>query len=253
MVAPRKEEGMQHSLTRRRFVERAGAVAVAAGAAGALGIEPATGAPGARLDRVRWISPRGTLEVMDDYNLWVPIKMGYFKRLGIDVQMIAGPLSDALASAKFVGQNKADLGYPSPGVLTAAIDAGVPVIGVWEMIAGQVFNFSVRPDSSIRSVKDLAGKRISLGNNGWRVIVDPILTEVGVKPSSVKYVTAGAQWAQAVSQGKADAALSWEGLRAQWKGQGLNLRHLPARRSRRCPRTCTTRARRTSTTRSART
>jgi NitT/TauT family transport system substrate-binding protein len=111
-------------------------------------------------------------------------------------------------------------------VLTAAIDAGVPVIGVWEMIAGQVFNFSVQPDSPIKTVKDLAGKRISLGNNGWRVIVDPILIEVGVKPSTVRYVTAGAQWGQAVSQGKADAALSWEGLRAQWTGQGLKLRHL---------------------------
>ena len=53
---------------------------------------------GATLETVRWISPRGTLQVMDDFNLWVPIKMGYFKELGIDVELIAGSVADALAS-----------------------------------------------------------------------------------------------------------------------------------------------------------
>src|SRR5580765_3444130 len=77
------------------------------------------------LETVRWISPRGTLQVMDDFNLWVPLKMGYFKTLGIDVKMIAGSVTDALASTKFVAQNKADMGYPSPGVLTASIDSGM--------------------------------------------------------------------------------------------------------------------------------
>ena len=37
---------------------------------------------------------------------------------------------------------------------------------------------------------------------------------------------AGAQWTQAVATGKADAALTWEGLRAQLKGQGLKLKYL---------------------------
>jgi NitT/TauT family transport system substrate-binding protein len=92
--------------------------------------------------------------------------------------------------------------------------------------ACQVFNFAVQKGSPIKHPRQLAGKRISLGSAGWRVIVDPILVEVGVKPTSVRYVTAGAQWAQAVAQGKADAALSWEGLRAQWKGQGLEFDYL---------------------------
>ena len=67
---------------------------------------------------------------MDDFNLWVPIKMGYYKKLGIEAKLIAGPISDALASTKFVAQNQADMGYPSPGVLTASIDGGIPVKSV---------------------------------------------------------------------------------------------------------------------------
>jgi NitT/TauT family transport system substrate-binding protein len=220
------DELFESTLTRRGLVVRGAQAGAALSLGSLLGAGSAFAAADAATGTVRWISPRGTLEVMDDYNCWIPIKMGYFKQLGVNVKMIGGPLGDALAAAKFVGQNQADMGYPSPGVLTTSIDAGVPVISVWEMISGQVFNFAVKKGSAIKSPKQLAGKRISLGSAGWRVIVDPILVEVGVKPSSVRYVTAGAQWAQAVAQGKADAALSWEGLRAQWKGQGLDFDYL---------------------------
>jgi len=185
---------------------------------------PQTEAP-KTLTKFTFISPRGTLEVMDDYNLWVPIQMGYFKELGLDVDMEPGPL-DAFAVTKFVDQKKADIGYPSPGILTSSVDTGMDIIMVYEMMVGQVFDFAVKQDSPIQSVKDFAGKTISLGSAGWQVIVDPILVEAGLDPKSVTYVAAGDQWGQAVALGKADVALTWEGLRAQWDAQGLGLRYL---------------------------
>ena len=196
----------------------AGSLLTAGGAFGAAG--------GGQLETVRWISPRGTLQVMDDFNLWVPLKLGYFKGLGIEAELIAGSLSDALATTKFVAQNRADMGYPSPGVLTASVDSGIAVKSVWDMISGQVFNFALPADSKITSPKQLKGKTIALGNKGWSVIVDPMLVELGIDPKSVKYVAAGAQWTQAASTGRADAALAWEGLRAQLAGQGLKLKYL---------------------------
>lgn len=186
----------------------------------------AFGRSSATLEKVRWISPRGTLQVMDDFNLWVPIKMGYFKTLGIEAQLIAGSVTDALASTKFVAQNKADMGYPSPGVLTASIDSGIAVKSIWDVISGQVFDFALPVNSKITSPKQLKGKRIALASSGWKVIVDPMLVELGIDPKSVKYVAAGAQWTQAAATGKADAALAWEGLRAQLAGQGLKLKYL---------------------------
>lgn len=124
---------------------------------------------------------------------------------------------------KFVGQNQADMGYPSPVVLTASLDSGVPVKSVWNVISGQVFDFAVKKGSPIHDPKDLAGKTISLGSEGWRTIVDPMLVEIGVDPKSVKYVVLGPEWIQAAATGKADVALAWEGLRNQWLGQGLQL------------------------------
>ena len=212
-------------LTRGDFLKRTAAVglglSVLSGArvAGVLGASTAT-------ETVRWISPRGTLDVMDDFDLWVPLKMGYFGKLGINAQLIAGPIGDALATTKFVAQHQADMGYPSPGVLTASIDSGIPVKSIWDMISGQVFDFALPVNSSITNVKQLAGKKIALGSAGWSTIVDPILVGVGIDPKSVTYVNAGNQWAQSVESGQADAGLAWEGLRAQWAGQGLKLKYL---------------------------
>ncbi|OQA16821.1 MAG: NMT1/THI5 like protein [bacterium ADurb.Bin363] len=177
------------------------------------------------LVNITFITPRGTVEVMDDYCLWVAKEMGYFSELGINLIMEPGPL-DALATCKFVDQKQADIGYPSPGVLTASIDAGMDVIMIYDLMATQVFDFAMRPDSDIKTIKDLEGRTISLGTPGWQVIVDPILVEAGVDPSTVEYVNAGDQWGQAAALGQADVALCWKGLRSQWLAQGLDLRFL---------------------------
>jgi NitT/TauT family transport system substrate-binding protein len=187
--------------------------------------EEPVAAPPAEMQKVVWVSPRGTLEVMDDFNMWVAAKMGYFEDLGIEVEMQPGPL-EALAVTRLIAAGQADVGYPSPGVLLASIDAGMPLVQPWEMMLGQTFNFAVAKDSPIKSVQDLAGKSISLGSEGWSVIVDPILVEAGVDPASVTYLNAGNQWAQAVATGQADAALAWRGLTSQWGAQGLEFDYL---------------------------
>lgn len=171
---------------------------------------------------VTWISPRGTLDVMDDYNIWVAIEMGYFKELGINPVMEPGP-NEALATTKFVSEGQADIGYPSPGVLTSSVDTGMDVIMGMEMVKDQVFNFAVKEDSNIQSVQELAGKTISIWAPGGEVVTIPILKEIGVDPGSVKFVY-GSNWGQMVTLGEADAAQSWAGLGPQWDAVGLGLR-----------------------------
>ena len=175
---------------------------------------------------VRWISPRGTLDVMDDFDLWVPLKMGYFKKLGINAKLIAGPISDALACTKFVAQNQADMGYPSPGVLTASIDSGIPVKSIWDMISGQVFDFALPTSSTIKIAE--AARREEDRARQRRLEHDrrPDPRRAGHRPEVRHVRERGNQWAQSVESGQADAGLAWEGLRAQWAGQGLKLKYL---------------------------
>jgi NitT/TauT family transport system substrate-binding protein len=142
--------------------------------------------------------------------------MGYYRRLGIDLSLSPG---DGSGNLPQVASGQIDMGYPSPGVLTSSIDAGVPVISIWEQYPAQVFDFVLNGKSKLTSPKQLAGKTIALFTDAWESIVNPMLAEVGVNPKSVKYRTFGAQWVQAVALGQADAGLVWEGLRAQLVGQ----------------------------------
>jgi NitT/TauT family transport system substrate-binding protein len=212
------EEPSSRGLTRRELVKRTAVAGAGLGLLGTLSAEEAV-AGAQKLDLVRWISPRGTLDVMDDYNIRVPIAMGYYEKLGLNVKLNAGAGSGEM---QLVAAKKVDMGYPSPGVLTSAIDAGIPVVGVWEQYPAQVFDFVLPSNSDITSPQQLAGKKIAVLTIGWKAIVDPILADAGVDPSSVKYVELGTQWVQAVAQGQADAGLAWEGLRAQLNGEAAH-------------------------------
>jgi NitT/TauT family transport system substrate-binding protein len=174
--------------------------------------------------KIVWVSPRGTLEVMDDYPLWVAIDQGYFEELGLEVELQPG-VSGGPTHLALLTEGQADAGYPSPGILAAAIDTGIEVMIGFEMAPGQVFDFAVHEDSDIQTVADLEGKTIALWDVSGANIVAPILAEQGIDPNSVEYVGSG-QWGQLVGQGQADAALAWEGLRAQWDAIGLPLRYL---------------------------
>lgn len=183
------------------------------------------GAAAQDADEITWISPRGSLEVMDDFPMWVAVEMGYFEEHDLDVELQPGPL-EALAVTRLVATGQADVGFPSPGVFLSSVDAGMDLVLAWEMIVGQTFNFAVAPDGPIETVQDLEGATIALGSEGWQVIVDPMLVEQGIDPDSVTYLNAGNQWARAVETGDADAALAWQGLVSQWSAQGRDYRYL---------------------------
>ncbi len=173
--------------------------------------------------QITWVSPRGTLEVLDDYAYWVAESYGWFG--DIETIMEPGPM-EATSTARLVDQGQADVGFPSPGVYTLSLEAGVGVTSVYQMGALDVFAFAFQPGSGIESLEDLVGREIALGDPGWESIANPLFAQAGIDPSEVNYVEAGEGWAQSLAQGQADAALTWEGLRAQWEGQGLEFDYL---------------------------
>ena len=207
------------TLGRRRFLQASGAGVSAM----ALGSSLWPRSAGAATGSVRWVSPRGTIEVLDDYPYWVAQKHGYFGE--IETALEPGPM-EATATIKLVDQGQADMGFPSPGVFSLGLEQGIPLISVWHMGAYDVFSFAFRKGEKVADVSELEGKTILLGSAGWQAIVDPMLAQVGIDPKSVNYAEAGNLWGQALMQGQGDAALSWEGLRAQWGGQGLEFDYI---------------------------
>lgn len=206
--------------TRRRLL--------AAGAAGVLAASLAglTAGTASAQDTVRWVSPRGTLEVLDDYPYWVAKRFGYFGDLATEIE--GGPL-DATATIKLVDQDQADMGYPSPGVFSLGLGQGMGLVSVFQMGASDVFDMAFRKGERPADLKELEGKTVVLGSAGWQAITNPLLAQAGVDTSTINYVEAGNSWAQTLASGQADAALSWEGLRAQWLGQGLDFDYVLGR------------------------
>src|SRR4051794_20854728 len=137
---------------------------------------------------VRWVSPRGTVEVLDDYPYWVAKKFGYFGDIATTLE--PGP-SDATATVKLVDQKQADVGYPSPGVFSLGLEQGIPLVSVFHMGGADVFDFAFRKGEKPKSIKELEGKTILLGSAVWQSICDPMLAAAGVDQTKVKYVEAG--------------------------------------------------------------
>lgn len=201
-------------VSRRMFLQVSAAGVVTATALGGLSRQ-------ARAQRgpFTWISPRGTVEVLDDYPYWVAKQFGYFG--DIETVLEPGP-SDGTATVKFVAQNQADMGFPSPGVFSFALENGLPLVSVFNMGAVDVFDYAFRPGEGMTDLKGLEGKTVLLGSAAWQAISDPILHALGVDVSKVKHVEAGwPAWGTLLARGEGDAALSWEGLRADWQGKGL--------------------------------
>ncbi len=209
-------------LSRRRLAQGAAALAVGGGALGSLGRLSAS-AQDAR-NSVIWVSPRGTLEVLDDYPYWIAMKYGYFG--DIETELLPA-IMEATSSSKAVADGQADMSYVSPGVFSLGVEAGIDLVSVWQMGAYDVFDIAFAKDNtSITTLKDLEGKTVVLGDIGWTGIVDPMVAQAGGDPSLVKYTAAGPTWGQALAAGQADAALCWEGLRAQWFAGGLDFNYI---------------------------
>ena len=212
-------------LSRRQLVARAAAMGVAlpmvsmasGGFLRASAQDPAS--------KVVWVSPRGTLEVLDDYPYWVAVKMGYFD---MPVDILPG-IAEATSSQKAVADGQADMSYVSPGVFSLAVEAGIDLVSVFQMGAYDVFDIALPKGNpgGITSLKDLEGKTVLLGDIGWSGIVDPMIAQAGGDPSKVKYQAAGlAGWGPALAEGQGDAALCWAGLRAQWLAGGLDFDYI---------------------------
>lgn len=209
-------------ISRRGLVKGAAALGVSGAALQAMGRSNLLLAQPAE-NSVRWVSPRGTIDVLDDYAYHVAIKMGYFGDLKTTLE--PGPI-EATAGTKAVDTGQADVAYPSPGVYSLMIEQGSPLISVFEMCAYDVFDFAFPKGKALANVKELEGKTISLGSAGWQGIVDPEIAQAGGDPTLVEYVDAGPQWGQSLAQGQVDSALCWAGLRAQWAAIGLDFDYI---------------------------
>ena len=204
------------SISRRQLIQGATALGLSMTALSRIANPVLAGKAG----EVRWVSPRGTLDVLDDYPYWVAQKFGYFGDIKTTIE--PGPTS---GQGKLVNADQSDMSYSSPGVFSFDLEAGVPLVSVFQMGAYDVFDFAFQKGKGVTSLKELEGKKVLLGDASWQGIVAPEIAQQGGDPQR-SVLAAGLSWQENLQQGQGDAALCWEGLRAQWKSLGFDFDYL---------------------------
>lgn len=201
-------------LCRRKFLQVSSAGVVTATVAGGALLAPRRALAETYTGTHTWISPRGTIEVMDDYEIWVAREMGYFGDLGVDLDLQPGP-PGGTAVVQFVSVGQADMGFPAPGILGNSIENNMGLVSIFGTGYLDLFNIAFRRGEGMTDLRGLEGKTVLLGSAAWQSIADPMLRAVGVDVSKVNYVEAGfPNWTAALAAGEGDACLAWEGLRA---------------------------------------
>jgi len=216
--------GTAPSLPRRRLLAAASALAVA---------RPCTARSADAA--FRFVSPPDSPAGVADAPYWVALRQSYFGAL--DVVLDPGPAAP-LAGVRPVDRGQATLGATRPEFLGLGLEQGMRLVSVWQAGAADQLALAFRHGSAVAAPKDFGGKTLLLDSAARRLACDLLFAQAGLQPGEVSYVEAGPGWAQALAGGQGDAALGWEGLRAQWAGQGLGFDYLHGKALTRLPGRC---------------
>jgi len=204
--------------------------------AGGLGLALlAVARPARAAAAVRLVSPPGRLQALQDYPYWVAKTLGYFGDL--ETTLDPGP-PEATAGTKPVDRGRADLGVATPGLLALGLQQGMRLVSVWQAQALDPLALAFRKGEAPAGLKAMGGKTVLLDSAARVPLCDALFAQAGLQPDTVTYVAAGSGWARQLAQGKGDAALGWDGLRALWAAQGLGFDYLPGRVVSRLPGAC---------------
>lgn len=155
--------------------------------------------------------------------------MGWFKREGLNVQLIKANGSTAALQA--VASGSADIAYASSLNIAAAVDKGVPVKAFAGLTVQWPYFIGVPQGSPIRSIADLKGKRVGVISLASASYADlrANLKLAGLKESDVTVVPvgAGARAAAAIKGDQVDAIDSYSDSFTVMRQNGVELRLLP--------------------------
>ncbi len=123
----------------------------------------------------------------------IAVDEGIFKKHGIDAEMVSVTLNSNIPAALL--SDSLQFGGPTPSVFLQAIDGGLDLAAVagasvMTKATSDTFVVMAKPDSGVRTAKDLVGKKVAVpGFNALlHVLLRQWLMENGVDPKSVSYV-----------------------------------------------------------------
>lgn len=196
------------------------AAGLAAGPAGAADLKP-----------VRALIP---VRIIDEsYTpLTVAKHLGYFADEGLDVTLQA--VGGSNEAAIQISAGNGDIGAASPAQALVGMQSAtdMQIKYVYDLYYANIWSLSVPPDSPIRSVADLKGKKIGIASMGsaGTTFGRAFAAKAGLDPDrDITFIPvgSGAQAVTAVKTKAVDALAFWDAALAKFEVAGLQMRELP--------------------------
>jgi ABC-type nitrate/sulfonate/bicarbonate transport system substrate-binding protein len=183
------------------------------------------------LEKVRILIPVRTVdEAFSPFT--VAKEKGYFEAEGYDVTLLA--VGGSNEAAIQVSAGNAEVGAASPGEAVVGIQSGqLKIQYYFDLYYANIWSVRVLPDSPIKVLADLKGKRLgvqSMGSAGT-TFAKAFVKEAGLDPAadiSFLPIGLGAQAVTSVNQKLVDGVIFWDAALAKLAFSGLKLREVPA-------------------------
>lgn len=158
--------------------------------------------------------------------------LGYYEEEGIDLEMVLA--QGSAAGMQQLLSKQVEISSATPGFLMkSAVTAGrADVLTIGTFVNHIHWRVAVNPDSPLKSIADLRGKRIgalSLADSSY-LGIRAMLQEVGINPdtdATLAITGFGAPSAIALRDGRIDAFAAYDGPFASLENLGFRFRYLP--------------------------
>jgi putative hydroxymethylpyrimidine transport system substrate-binding protein len=154
----------------------------------------------------------------DHAGIFAAKEAGLYAKAGLDVKLQTPP--DPSAPLKLLRAGKADLAISYEPELLLARDQGAEnLVAVAALVQTPLTSLMALPSSGVKTVKDLAGKRVGTAGIPYQTAyLKTILETAGVDVNSVKITSVGFNLVPAMVSKKVDATLG-----AYWNYEGVQL------------------------------
>ena len=142
----------------------------------------------------------------DHAPLIIAEKRGYFKEIGLEVEMIEP--ADPNDPPKLVAAGKLDLAISYQPQLHIQVDQGLPVVRVGTLVSVPLNALVVLKNGPIKSIADLKGKKVGFSVGGFEeALLSGMLEKYNLKMSDIELININFSLSPALIAKKVDAVI----------------------------------------------
>jgi NitT/TauT family transport system substrate-binding protein len=160
----------------------------------------------------------------------LPKALGYYQQEGLDVEIVPGQSSAAVAQLLLSGRADVGLAQPDP-IVIQRVKLKIPLVSFYAVCRRGTNRIVVNPDSPIQSVRDLKGKRVGVNDlgSGGVTYLRARLKQAGMSLNDVQLLSVGYGTPSfvALKNKSVDAEVTFTGGIARQRIAGYAVRILP--------------------------